>query len=465
MNNEEFKTTVERKIIKYLLSDKIYLASCSGLLKSIFFSKEYQDVYRLLIMYYRDTNDVLSPTAAELLFQNNTYQRATADVFSVLRSIYNDDLIDVDLTEANFKTLSSVLKSQYTKSELINIAEIIIDKNNSKTLSDEEIQQLNNQIIDKTTQLANNDNIIRKSSSIAESADDFLNSYNLLHDNPNSIEYIPTGLDVIDKNEGGFRRTELIYVIGRKGTGKSILLLNLAYNACKAKYNVLLFSLEISEEDYNRRLAACACSIPSNGLKRANLVEADYKRFEQYIHNLKEKKSIDGKDLGEFVIVDVPNQCTPSFIESQLILEQKKRNVIFDVVVVDYAGLMQSDQELIEKRHQQGAIALALKRIARKYNCAVYSAAQMSRQGRNDINQKGHADSAHIAESDQVADHIDWGIAIKIPNPESGYGELESFKTRDAAPFTISFEKKYEMMQIIPNNILISSDWSQEGLI
>lgn len=145
----------------------------------------------------------------------------------------------------------------------------------------------------------------------------------------------------------------------------------------------------------------------------------------------------------------MPANCKPSSIEAHLLLEQRKRQVKFDVIVVDYAGIMQPDYVIAEKRHQQGAIALSLKQIARKYNCAVYSASQMSRQGRSDINQKGgHADSAHIAESDQVADHIDWGIAIKITDVESDVGILESFKTRDAAPFSFSFRKNYAMMQM-----------------
>ena len=271
----------------------------------------------------------------------------------------------------------------------------------------------------------------------------------------NEIEYIPTGFDEIDSIEGGFRPSELIYVIGRKGTGKSILLLNLAYTACLAKKNILLFSLEISKEDYERRLAACACSISSNGLKRGKLTDEEYKIYEKYINNLKLHKSINDTNMGEFVIIDLPANCKPSFIESHLLLEQRKRQIKFDVIVVDYAGIMQPDYDIAEKRHQQGAIALSLKQIARKYNCAVYSASQMSRQGRMDINQKGgRADSAHIAESDQVADHIDWGIAIKITDVESDIGVLESFKTRDAAPFSFSFRKNYAMMQMkqIKNN-------------
>ena len=451
MTQTEFKRETEQKILKYLLADKKYLDMSVNELNAKHFSNEYKNLFRLLKLYHKHNHDILTPGTLKDIFSSEIYSKyVSADTYNVYNSIYNDDLIEPDFNDASFKQTIKILKYQYKKNELVNIANDIMAKSSDK-LDESEIDKFNNQLLTHLTNLNIDSNIILKSGSLKDSADEQLQRYNYLHDHPNSIEYIPSGFDAIDLTEGGFRRTELVYVIGRKGTGKSILLLNLAYNACKAGYNVLLFSLEISKEDYERRLAACACSIPSNGLKRATLNDADYKRFQQYLANLKENKTIDGKAMGEFVIVDVPNQCKPAFIDSTLSLEQMRIDKNFDVIVVDYAGLMMPDIDVPEKRHQQGAIALSLKRIARKRNCVVFSAAQMSRQGKNDMAQKnGHAESAYIAESDQVGDHIDWGISIKIINPESDYAILESFKTRDAAPFSIPFKKNYAMMQMLP---------------
>lgn len=451
MTQSELKVQNEQKILKYLLTDKKYLELSDNELNSKYFSEQYQRVFKLLKYYYHHNNDILTPETLNNIFYSEIYSQYISDNDRIIyESIYNDDLIEIESNEASFKQTVKILKYQYKREELTRIAQELIDKSN-KQLSEAEVDKLNTDLLAKMTDLSIDNNIILKSGSLQESAKEQLERYNYLRDHPDSIEYIPSGFDAIDQVEGGFRRTELVYVIGRKGTGKSILLLNLAYNACKVGYNVLLFSLEISKEDYERRLAACACSISSNNLKRATLNTADYKRFEQYINNLKEKKTIDGNKMGEFVIIDVPNQCKPAFIDSTLSLEQTKRNVQFDIIVIDYAGLMMPDIDVPEKRHQQGNIALSLKRIARKRNCVVYSAAQMSRQGKNDMQQKGgHAESAYIAESDQVGDHIDWGISIKIVNPESDYAILESFKTRDAAPFSIPFKKNYAMMQIIP---------------
>ena len=463
MTSIDLKKQNERKILKYLLANKKYLELSVNELNSKYFSNEYKSLFRLLRLYYNHNNDILTPHTLDNIFTSGIYKDCVSeDIKTIYESVYHDKITEIDLDEASFKQIVKILKYQYKEKELIHIAEDITAAFD-KQLSETEVDQLNDKLLNRLNNLNVDNNIILKSGSLKDSADDQLQRYNYLKDHPNSIEYIPSGFDAIDLEEGGFRRTELIYVIGRKGTGKSILLLNLAYNACKAGYNILLFSLEISKEDYERRLAACACSIPSNGLKRAILNDADYKRFQQYLYNLKKNKTIDGKDMGEFVIIDVPNQCTPAFIDATLALEQTKLNKKFDVVVIDYAGLMMPDIAVPEKRHQQGMIALSLKRIARRRKCVILSAAQMNRQGKNDMPQKGgHAESAYIAESDQVGDHIDWGIAIKIINQESDYAILESFKTRDAAPFSIPFKKNYAMMQMIPisENINNETTWN-----
>ena len=71
---------------------------------------------------------------------------------------------------------------------------------------------------------------------------------------------------------------------------------------------------------------------------------------------------MDGKQTGDIFFVDVPSKCTPSFIESQIELTGKLKKIKYDVVIVDYAGIMQNDTFIAEKRHQQGQIALDLKR-------------------------------------------------------------------------------------------------------
>ena len=447
MNVGELKQEIEKKILKYLFSNIHYLALADSVLKKEYFD-HYKNVYRMMMVYYHRSNGIITNEIVKVYLSTN---KIDSEDYTVYQSLLNElDDIKINNDESEFRSFVDSLIEEYKKMEYMQLATKIVDMdplhNNLKNLKELEIY-----VTKKVTEITTDNSVVRASGSLRESVKEQIERYTELKNNPNTIQYIPTGFPKIDDAEGGFRYSELVYIIGRKGAGKSVLMLNLAHNAWVAGKNVLLFSLEISKEDYERRLAACACNIRSNGLKRGTLAPDEEGRFKIYLKNLAKGLSIEGEPTGEMVIVDVPAQCKPSFIEATLLAEQRKRNIKFDVVIVDYAGIMQPDIAVPEKRHQQGQIALDFKNMARKYNCVFISAAQMSRQGRNDTNQKGgHADTAHIAESDQVADHIDWGIAVRVENQDSKYGILESFKTRDAEPFSFSFLRAYDKMRMEP---------------
>ena len=446
MTLQDFKKVTEEKVLKYLFINVSYIALGESKLQPDYFST-YYDVYQFIITYYHKFGGIYEEIAAEDFANSQGLNHVYKFVQQYLAGIRN---IKIDESDSAFLAEINVLIGLYKKMAYIQLAQDIVtfDIPNAPIYK---ISQLEEQISKKMIALTTDKSLIRTSGSLAESAEIQLKLYNDLKDNPEQIEYIPTGMPIVDKFEGGFRKSELVYIIGRKGAGKSILMLNMGLAAANANKNVLLFSLEMSKEDYERRLAAAAASIPSNGLKRGTLDNDQYAQYVKYLRNLSQRRTVNGTPMGHFVIIDIPSQITPSFIESQLLFEQKKRNIKFDEVIVDYAGIMSPNIAVVEKRHAQGAIALDLKNLARKYNCVIISGAQMSRQGKNDINTKGgHADSAHIAESDQVADHIDWGIAIKLLSQDQNFGIIESFKTRDAAPFSYGFRKDYHMMQITP---------------
>ena len=446
MTLQDFKKVTEAKVLKYLFDNVAYIALGESKLQKEYFST-YVNVYRFLLLYYHKFGGTYDEVAALDFAKSQGIVHLFKDTQNYCAGIDN---ITIDLTESAFLAEIEVLISLYKKIEYIHLAQEIVnfDIPNAPI---HKMAQLEETISKKMIDLTTNRSLIRKSGTLSESADEQLKAYLELYEYPNKIDYIPTGLPKIDRYEGGLRRSELVYIIGRKGAGKSILMLNMGLAAAEANKNVLLFSLEISKEDYERRMAAAAARISSNGLKRGTLNDEEYSRFRQYIDNLKEHKTFNGMPMGQFVIIDIPAQITPSFVEAQLLLEQKKRNIKFDEVIVDYAGIMSPNIAVQEKRHAQGAIALDLKNLARKYNCVIISAAQMSRQGKNDTSQKGgHSDSAHIAESDQVADHIDWGIAIRLLNQDIKHGVIESFKTRDAAPFSFPFINNYDIMRATP---------------
>ncbi|MNM99706.1 Replicative DNA helicase [compost metagenome] len=308
---------------------------------------------------------------------------------------------------------------------------------------------------------------VRKEGTIKDSANDRWAAYQKVKNEPETLKAVPTGFSKIDDSNGGFRAGELVYVIGRKGDGKSVALLNFGHNAWAAGFNVIIFTLEISKEDYERRFDARAAGVASNGLKMGKLQPEEEKIYKQYIENTKKGKvevlnKVSGQnelaDAGIMYIVDCPSGCTPAFVDSKLDTIEQTLGIKFNMVITDYAGIMKPNISIAEKRHEQGQIALDQKRIAREREVIVVSAAQMTREG----GKSKEADTSHVAESDQVSDHIDWGIAVRSISETTG--KMESFKTRDAAPFSFHYTKKYSQMKMIELEDNLAAWDSMEGI-
>lgn len=433
---------VEKKFLAYLFSDKRYIAASLGKIK-----KEHLPntsyIYSLLAGYYGKYKGVITDEIVDIMFQKKNMDINTMvsykSIISELRSMAVSG-------EPEFEALIAELGEYKKREEYMDIARNILETNPIECPSDS-LEKLEDLVKNKIVSLTASGSDVRKEGTIKDSVEERKARYEELKNNPEAVVYIPTGFKKIDDEEGGFRYGELIYVIGRKGDGKSVLMLNLAHNAWALGKNVILFSLEISKEDYERRLDARAAGVSSNGLKRGTLTEVEEALYNKYLEGLGRNETPDGKPAGSFYIVDVPAGCSPAFIESKVDTIEQTNGIKFDMIFTDYAGIMVPNVPVKEKRHEQGQIALDLKRIARSRDCVVVTAAQMSRAGKSDSSGKdGKVGTEHVAESDQVSDHIDWGIAIRSMTDMTG--KIESFKTRDAAPFEFHFNKKYACMLI-----------------
>ena len=175
------------------------------------------------------------------------------------------------------------------------------------------------------------------------------------------------------------------------------------------------------------------------------LTEEEEKRYFKFLENQQNNLTLDGNKCGTLYIVDHAPGMTTAFIESKVEEIETKLSIKFDVIITDYLGIMKDNLGSTEKRHIFGNISLDLKTLARERQCIVITAAQKNRSSVQNGNKT--ADTSAIAESDTVADNIDWGIDIMSLSED--YGKIESFKTRDGQPFKFTFKKQYSMFRIL----------------
>lgn len=387
---------LEKKFLSYILSEKQYIAKSISLIKPEYLPKTY-GIYDIFKNYYIKYKGIVTDEIIDIQFSNKAINN---DTMVLYKSIINEVKALPVKDNAEFDAIIDQLVEQYKRIEFTNLANQIVNVN-PNDCSPEKLMDLENKIKSNVSKITADNSSTRAEGLINNSAKERYERYKNIKNNPESIITYPTGFKVIDDAEGGFRPGELVYIIGRKGDGKSVLMLNLAHNMWLKKVNVILFSLEISKEDYERRFDALAADISSNGLKLGRLTDQEEALYVKYLKNLNKNKTPDGEDCGNIYIVDTPSKCTPAYIEAKIEEVEGILGIKFDVCISDYAGIMEPNVNQDAKRHNQGQIALDLKRLARSKNMTVISAAQMTRASKDD--QK--ADTSHVAESDQISDH------------------------------------------------------------
>ena len=434
-NEQAFK--MEKKFLAYLFSEKRYIAMTLGKVTKDHLVNTYP-IYSLVLGYYNKFKGIITDDIVDSMFKK---KNLNSDTIVAYKSLISEVKCIPLSGDSEFEAIMAEIDEQFKRRQYIKVAEKIVNINPLDCPTDR-LEKMEEEVKSKIVELTTVNTDVRKEGAIKDSIEERIERYNTVKHNPEVVRTIPSGFRRIDDGEGGFRPGELIYVIGRKGDGKSVLMLNLAHNAWAAGCNVILFSLEISKEDYERRFDSRAAGVSSNGLKRGTLSEAEEKIYMDYLKNQAKGLGPEGNQTGTFYVVDLPSGCTPAFVDSKVDTIEQLTGIKFDMIITDYAGIMKPNVAADAKRHEQGAIALDLKRIARSRECVVISAAQMTREG----GKSDKSDTGHVAESDQISDHIDWGISIRSISETTG--RMQSFKTRDAAPFDFHFTKRYSCMKI-----------------
>ncbi len=456
MNRDQRLKEAQERVLAYMFSDKHYIALVIGQLEEIHWPN-YSFLYRMLLLCFKKYKIVITDQIVDQMFAKKNLGSADVIMYkSLIGKLRGLLYVNGQFTgsDGDFQAFVDELIEHKMREDWLRVSERILEVDPHHCPSTM-LEQLQQEIGQQISRLGVHTDVVSAEGLLSDTFDDDYERYNNIKTNPEAfLQAIPSGWKAIDAVSGGWRRQELVIFIGRKGGGKSVALVNLGIAAQQHGYNVLIFTLEIPIYDYRRRVHACTADISANGLKMGNLTSEEELRYKEYGEQLKLNKNLEGKHIGKLYVVDVPKRCNPAFIETKLEELQQRQGVKYDVIIVDYMGIMAPNYPIAEKRLEQGEIALQLKQLARSHDCVVMSAAQMNREGA-----RAHgADSLNVANSDAIADHIDWGFEIRSSIDNTSLGIIESFKVRDDAPVLFKFQRAFEHMRIIE---LASDGWEQ----
>jgi replicative DNA helicase len=216
---------------------------------------------------------------------------------------------------------------------------------------------------------------------------------------------IPLGIEKLDKViGGGIINKSLIVISGSSGTGKTLIMGNIAVNAVKMGKNVVYISFEITKEVMHQRFTAALLDHTMG-----NIIEMR--------EQIKEKirKQYDNGGLGEFVIAEFPPSSVTSLqLDSYLTNLKMKTGFNPDLIIVDYLGIMKPIDKTLSNSYERGKeVSENLRALGYKYNCPVVTGAQNNRSaiGQADVGMESLSDSYGIG---MTAD-----LLISVTKPEA----------------------------------------------
>lgn len=183
--------------------------------------------------------------------------------------------------------------------------------------------------------------------------------------NPKKEERIETGFARLDSLLKGMPKGNLIFVGARPSVGKSAFALSVAEHVARKNGTVLLYSLEMRDDEVAERSAANASSIKMDKLIDGGVTESESKAL-----------SLACSRLGALPIkiFDTPN-VTPSAVrrDARMFKEVK-------LIIIDFISLMGSDKKHPQNRNLElGQISRDLKNLAVELDVPILCLSQLSR--------------------------------------------------------------------------------------
>jgi archaellum biogenesis ATPase FlaH len=250
----------------------------------------------------------------------------------------------------------------------------------------------------------------------------------------NSGGQVSTGWPQLDKLlYGGFSRGELNIFAGGSGSGKSLVMMNIALNWLQAGLSGVYITLELSEE---------LCALRTDAM----LTNASTKDIRRDIETTELKVKLVGKKAGQYRIKGFPAQSNINDIRSYIKEVQIQTGIRVDFIMVDYLDLLMpvsakvSPNDLFVKDKY---VSEELRNLAKELGVLMVTASQLNRSAVEEI----EFDHSHISggiSKINTADNV-FGIFTSRAMRERGRYQIQCMKSRSSTGVGMKIDLEYNI--------------------
>ncbi len=270
----------------------------------------------------------------------------------------------------------------------------------------------------------------------------------------NSGGQVSTGWPQMDRLlYGGFSRGELNIFAGGSGSGKSLVMMNMALNWLQQGLSGVYISLELSED---------LCALRTDAM----LTNMGTKEIRRDIDTTELKVKMMAKKSGQYRVKALPAQSNINDIRSYIKEVQIQTGLRVDFVMVDYLDLLMpvsakvSPNDLFVKDKY---VSEELRNLAKELNVLFVTASQLNRSAVEEV----EFDHSHISggiSKINTADNV-FGIFTSRAMKERGRYQIQCMKSRSSTGVgqKIDLEYNIETMRITDSGE--SADESSGGFV
>ena len=250
----------------------------------------------------------------------------------------------------------------------------------------------------------------------------------------NSGGQVSTGWPQMDKIlYGGFSRGELNIFAGGSGSGKSLVMMNIALSWLQAGLSGVYISLELSEE---------LCALRTDAM----LAGMSTKDIRKDIDQTELKVKLVSKKAGQYRIKALPAQSNINDIRSYIKEVQVQTGIKVDFIMCDYLDLLMpvsakvSPNDLFVKDKY---VSEELRNLAKELNVLFVTASQLNRSAVEEI----EFDHSHISggiSKINTADNV-FGIFTSRAMRERGKYQIQCMKSRSSTGVGMKIDLDYNI--------------------
>ena len=387
---DEYGPSFQMKVISSLLTHKEFLQNINDVLSDEYFSNPaHKWVINELLKYYEKYHTTISMDILKVEMKKLDNEVLKVSVKEQLREAYKADIDDLAYVQEEFSTFC---KNQQLKKALLNSVDLL------KAGDYDSIKYM----IESAMKAGQDKNIGHEYKKDTESR------YREDH-----RKIVPTPWEPINELiQGGLGNGDLGLIFGNPGGGKSWTLVALGGFAVQMGYNVIHYTLELSEAYTGRRYDAFFTGMPVDQLDKH-----------------KDKVDAIAIDLpGELIIREYPmGKTTIHTIESHI---QKVRDLGIepDLILIDYIDLLSTRKRNVDRKGEIDDIYTSTKGLARELNIPIWSVSQVNRAGAKDNVIEG--DKAAGSYDKMMITDLSISLSRKKEDKVNGTGRLHIMKNR-----------------------------------